>query len=159
MFRIKVGLDLDSDSRKLKGVLPAPPIPICWPLRSSPTPFMLLLKYPCGGEWIDSHWRLFLIYHKVTYQNSFSLFWELIILCPKDITWTQQRPELTMVSLTWHVSLYKVHKLHYRYTLRMTINSITGTPSEWPFWECTFGGVYVPCNCFYSHARWELLLL
>ena len=27
----------------------------------------------------------------------------------------QQRPESPMVTLTWHVSEYKVHKLHHRY--------------------------------------------
>ena len=30
----------------------------------------------------------------------------------------QQRPELPIVSSTWHASKYKVHKLHQRYILQ-----------------------------------------
>ena len=36
-------------------------------------------------------------------------------LHPKDVTQTQQqRPESPTVTLTWHASKYKVHKLHQR---------------------------------------------
>ena len=34
----------------------------------------------------------------------------------KDVTQTQQRPELPTVTCTWHASKYKVHELHWRYT-------------------------------------------
>ena len=38
----------------------------------------------------------------------------------KDITQTQQqRPELPMVTLTWHACKYKVYKLHQRYIPKM----------------------------------------
>ena len=34
----------------------------------------------------------------------------------KDVTQTQQqRPELPVVTFTWHASKYKVYKLHQRY--------------------------------------------
>ena len=33
----------------------------------------------------------------------------------KDVTQAQQRPELLIVTLTWHVRKYKVHKSHQRY--------------------------------------------
>ena len=37
----------------------------------------------------------------------------------KDVTQTQrQRPESHMVTLIWHASKYKVHKLHQRYILK-----------------------------------------
>ena len=43
----------------------------------------------------------------------------------KDVAQAQQqRPELPMVTLTWHAHKYKVHKLHSR--------------------ECPSGGVYLP---------------
>ena len=41
---------------------------------------------------------------------------KIVDLCLKDITETQQqRPESPTVTLTWHASTYRVHKLHYRY--------------------------------------------
>ena len=37
----------------------------------------------------------------------------------KDVTQTQQqRPESPTVTLTWHASKYKVHKLYWRYRLQ-----------------------------------------
>ena len=42
---------------------------------------------------------------------------ELISARKTDVTQTQQqRPELPAVTLTWHASKYKAHKLHQRYT-------------------------------------------
>ena len=38
--------------------------------------------------------------------------------CSKGVTQTQQqRPESPSVTLTWHASKYKVHKLHQEYIL------------------------------------------
>ena len=36
----------------------------------------------------------------------------------KDVTQVQQRPASPTVTLTWHASKYKVHKLHQRYILK-----------------------------------------
>ena len=66
---------------------------------------------------------------------------ELIIISAQkifDIIAQQQRPESPMVTLMWHASKYKVHKLHQRYIIEG--------------WGCTFGDV----PCIYLHARWEL---
>ena len=73
----------------------------------------------------------------------------------------QQRPELPMVTFTWHSCKYEVHKLHQRYILhfRHTTKCAcnVGYIYHWGgilLWWCTSGGVYAPC--IYMHARWGL---
>ena len=52
------------------------------------------------------------------FYQGYSLVNKGVNECMKDITQAQQqRPELPMVTLTWHACKSNVHKLHQRYIL------------------------------------------
>ena len=93
----------------------------------------------------------------------------------KDVTQTQQRPESPTVTLTWHASQAKVHKLHQSTTVTLTwhasqakVHKLHQLPTVTLTWHasqanvhkhqkrytlhprCTSGGLYV--LCIYWHA-------
>ena len=74
----------------------------------------------------------------------------------KDVTQTQQRPESPTVTLTWHASQAKVHKLHQSPTVTLTwhasqakVHKLQQSYTLHP--RCTSGGLYVQCIDW--HAR------
>ena len=77
----------------------------------------------------------------------------------KDVTQTQQRPESPTVTLTWHASQAKVHKLHQSPTVTLTwhasqakrymkSNRVTAYTFRAPLVDlmyCVFTGIYRLC--------------